>query len=156
LTAAVLDEPHLWLPSNGGLRLAATIRRNLAKMGGRSIETTNAWRDGEDSVAEATSRYADLAREGRTRNARILRMHPRANVPDLAEAGAARKGLIAVRGHAVDRRGPHRLRGLRPEHRPGRRSPVLPQRDHLGRRRAGDGAQWDVCKVDDRSLTATW
>lgn len=93
LTDAILDESHLWLPGNGGMRLAATIRRNLAKMGGRSIETTNAWRAGEDSVAESTARFADMAQEGRTKRARILRMHPRANVPDLADEVSLRKGL---------------------------------------------------------------
>lgn len=93
LTGAVLDEPHLWLPTNGGHRLAATIRRNLAKMGGRSIETTNAWRDGEDSVAERTSRAADLAAEGRIRTNRILRMHPKGLVKDLADEDALRAAL---------------------------------------------------------------
>lgn len=93
LTAAVLDETHLWLPNNGGVRLAATIRRNLAKMRGRSIETTNTWRAGEDSVAEATSMYADMAQEGRTRRARILRMHPRVSVPDLADEPVLRAAL---------------------------------------------------------------
>lgn len=93
LTDAILDEPHLWLPSNGGIRLAATIRRNLAKMGGRSLETTNAWRAGEDSVAEATSGFADLAAEGKTRSARVLRMHPRVNVPDLTDEPVLRAGL---------------------------------------------------------------
>lgn len=96
LTDAVLDESHLWLPGNGGIRLAATIRRNLAKMGGRSIETTNAWRSGEDSVAEATSAYADMARDGKTRRARILRMHPRANVPDLADEPVLRSALVTL------------------------------------------------------------
>lgn len=94
LTDAVLDETHLWLSSNGGHRLAATIRRNLAKMRGRSIETTNTWRAGEDSVAEATSRAADLAAAGRTRTTRILRMHPTAVVPDLADEDALRAGLL--------------------------------------------------------------
>ncbi|HEY9416871.1 MAG TPA: hypothetical protein VIQ30_19110, partial [Pseudonocardia sp.] len=65
LTAAVLDETHHWLVANGGHRLAATIRRNLAKMGGRSLETTNAWRPGEDSVAERTSEYAAKIAEGK-------------------------------------------------------------------------------------------
>jgi hypothetical protein len=93
LTAAVLDETHLWLPSNGGGRLAATIRRNLAKMRGRSIETTNTWRAGEDSVAERTSQAADMAAEGRTRRSRILRLHPRATVPDLADEPVLRREL---------------------------------------------------------------
>lgn len=96
LTAAVLDEPHLWLPNNGGHRLAATIRRNLAKMKGRSIETTNAWRDGEESVAERTSYAADLAAEGRTRMTRILRMHPKGAVPDLSDERALRAALATL------------------------------------------------------------
>lgn len=93
LTDAVLDETHLWLSANGGHRLAATIRRNLAKMRGRSIETTNTWRAGEESVAEATSRAADMAAEGLVRRSRILRLHPRAAVPDLADEDLLRAEL---------------------------------------------------------------
>lgn len=54
VTFAVFDESSLWVRSNGGLRLAETIRDNLAKMGGASLETTNAFVPGEDSVAERT------------------------------------------------------------------------------------------------------
>lgn len=54
VTYAVLDETHLWLPRSGGKKLAATIRRNVAKTGGRTSETTNAFLAGEESVAEAT------------------------------------------------------------------------------------------------------
>ena len=54
VTYGVFDETHLWTPLNGGRRLARTIRRNVAKMGGRTYETTNAFVPGEDSVAEAT------------------------------------------------------------------------------------------------------
>jgi hypothetical protein len=95
LTDAVLDEPHLWLPSNGGIRLAATIRRNLGKMRGRSVETTNTWRAGEDSVAEGTSFAADLTREGRS-SARILRMHPVAVVPKLTDEPLLRSELARL------------------------------------------------------------
>jgi hypothetical protein len=56
ISGAVLDETHLWTPSNGGRRLAATLRRNLGKMGGRSLESTNAFVPGERSVAEDTHR----------------------------------------------------------------------------------------------------
>lgn len=52
LTFAVLDETHLWTPRNGGIKLAATIRRNAAKMNGRTVETTNAPSIGGKSVAE--------------------------------------------------------------------------------------------------------
>lgn len=52
LTFAVLDETHLWTRQNGGRKLAATLRRNAAKMNGRTFETTNAPVLGEGSVAE--------------------------------------------------------------------------------------------------------
>jgi len=48
----VLDETWLWTKRNGGTRLAATIRANLTKMNGRSMETTNAPILGQGSVAE--------------------------------------------------------------------------------------------------------
>ncbi|MFD8336782.1 hypothetical protein ACFV42_29535 [Streptomyces solisilvae] len=82
LTSAILDEPHLWLPSNGGKKLAATIRRNLGKMNGRSLETTNTWVPGEDSVAEKTGEDAErpLSRRGL---GGLMRFHPQATVKDL-------------------------------------------------------------------------
>jgi hypothetical protein len=54
LTFAVHDETHSWNSHNGGVKLADTQRRNLAGMGGRSIETTNAWNPAEQSVAQMT------------------------------------------------------------------------------------------------------
>jgi hypothetical protein len=57
LSFAVLDETHLWTPANGGKKLAATLRRNVSKNpggAGSTIETTNAYRPGEGSVAEAS------------------------------------------------------------------------------------------------------
>lgn len=59
VTFAVLDETHLWTARNGGVKLAATVRRNAAKMGGRTLETTNAPLLGEHSVAEASGRAAN-------------------------------------------------------------------------------------------------
>lgn len=54
ITFAVHDETHSWTRHNGGVKLADTQRRNLAGMGGRSLETTNAWDPSEESVAQAT------------------------------------------------------------------------------------------------------
>lgn len=59
ITYALLDETHLYLARNGGRRLAATIRRNVAKLGGRSSETTNAPLLGEGSVAELSGSAAE-------------------------------------------------------------------------------------------------
>lgn len=100
LTSAILDETHLWTKSNGGHRLATTIRRNLGKMNGRSIETTNTWAAGELSVAELTSKYADLVAEGDhdKLDDRILRWHPHADVDDLTDENALREGLLSLYG----------------------------------------------------------
>lgn len=54
ITAAVFDETGTWTASNGGHALARTMRRGLAGMNGRAIETTNAWNPNEDSVAQRT------------------------------------------------------------------------------------------------------
>jgi hypothetical protein len=43
---AVLDQTEEWKPSNGGVKLAATIRRNLGKTNGTSIESPNAFEPG--------------------------------------------------------------------------------------------------------------
>ena len=64
VTFAVLEETQYWRPGNGGTDLVATIRRNLAKTDGRSVEITNAFRRGDDSVAEATARAAEKKAAG--------------------------------------------------------------------------------------------
>lgn len=54
VTFVVQDETGLWLKSNGGHNLAKKQRQGLAGMGGRAIETTNAWDPAADSVAQRT------------------------------------------------------------------------------------------------------
>lgn len=54
VTFVVQDETGTWTKSNGGQNLADTQRRGLAGMGGRAIETTNAWDPSENSVAQQT------------------------------------------------------------------------------------------------------
>ena len=64
VTYAVLDETHLWVPRNGGVRMAKTLRRNVAKMGGRSYETTNSFVPGQRTVAESSHKAALLGHAG--------------------------------------------------------------------------------------------
>jgi len=54
VTFCVQDETGTWTKANGGQLLADTQRRGLAGMGGRAIETTNAWDPAENSVAQQT------------------------------------------------------------------------------------------------------
>lgn len=73
VTFVVQDETGLWLQANGGHNLAKKQRQGLAGMGGRSIETTNAWDPAADSVAQRTyeSQAKDVQRDFR---------HPPANL----------------------------------------------------------------------------
>lgn len=64
VTFGVMDEQHLWLPSRGGPKLDRVIRRNAAKMDGRTLATTNAYIPGEDSVAERTEKALDEGTPG--------------------------------------------------------------------------------------------
>jgi len=48
------DETGLYLTSNKMRKLAETQRRGAAGMGGRTMETTNTWDPGENSVAQST------------------------------------------------------------------------------------------------------
>jgi hypothetical protein len=157
LTDAILDEPHLWTATNGGLRLAATLRRNLGKLNGRSLETTNAWVPGEETVAEMTSVYADqiaeqLAAEGKgsLRDTGVMRYHPIANVPDLKDTDALREGLTYLYKDApwvnIDR--------IIAEIYDLNTHPADARRFYLNAVVTADDAlvaatEWDACKVDD-------
>jgi hypothetical protein len=64
LNISILDETHLWTPTNGGIKLAATLQRNAAKMGGRTFETTNAPLLGVRSVAERSGLAVERGHAG--------------------------------------------------------------------------------------------
>jgi hypothetical protein len=55
VTFVLQDETGIWTVGNKMDRVATTQRRGAAGMGGRTMETTNAWDPGEDSVAQRTS-----------------------------------------------------------------------------------------------------
>lgn len=62
ITFALMDETQLYTQTNKLIRVAETMRRGLAGMGGRSMETTNTWDPAEQSVAQRTyeSRSKDI------------------------------------------------------------------------------------------------
>lgn len=78
---SVLDQTEEWVPSNGGVRLANTMRSNAAKVGGRTLESPNAYIPGEGSVAEQSAAYWSTIREGRAKNDGLLYDHREAT-PD--------------------------------------------------------------------------
>lgn len=61
---AIFDESGLYTARNKLMKVAQTMRRGLAGMGGRAIETTNPWDPMENSVAQQTfeSRSTDIFR----------------------------------------------------------------------------------------------
>lgn len=95
-TAVVLDESHLWVASNGGHRLAETLRRGVAKTGGRSLETSNMWVNGAGSVAESTYTYAQAVRAGTHRGDGVLTWMPVATCDDLSDPVELRAALVEL------------------------------------------------------------
>jgi hypothetical protein len=69
ITTALQDETGLYTATNKMIRVAETQRRGLAGMGGRALETTNAWDPSEGSVAQRTAE---------SRQPDIFRYHPQA------------------------------------------------------------------------------
>lgn len=65
---AVLDQTEEWVPSNGGPKLARTMRVNAAKVGGTTLESPNAYTPGEDSVAQASAEFWDDIKRGRAKD----------------------------------------------------------------------------------------
>lgn len=103
-TFAILDQTEEWKPSNGGKRLAETIRRNLGKVGfSTSIESPNAYVPGEDSVAEASHNAFKLMSEGRARENGVLYDH-REWPPDtdMTDKDSLMAGLAYVYGESAD------------------------------------------------------
>ena len=76
------DETEHWKPSNGGPELASTLGDNLAKSGSRMLETSNAWKPGQNTVAEATWDDWVAQEEGRTRGETSILYDARIAPPD--------------------------------------------------------------------------
>ena len=89
----VLDETSFWVAANGGHRLAETLRRGLAKTGGRSIECTNMWAAGQGSVAEKTAEYAEAVRAGTWAGDGVLSWRPVGRCEDIGDPEQLRVGL---------------------------------------------------------------
>lgn len=96
ITFAVFDESGFMIISNGGVKLATIMKRNLGGMGGRWIETTNMYDPSEQSVAQLTheSNQKDV----------FIDYRPPRRTPDLANREQCLEELAIVYGdsHWVD------------------------------------------------------
>lgn len=101
------DEPHLYV-SPELHRLAATIRRNLAKRKAAepwSLETGTMYAPGEESVAEHSHRYAQAIASGAVRDAGFLFDHREGPDPagfDFDDDDQLRAALVEVYGAAAE------------------------------------------------------
>lgn len=64
ITFAGKEETQYWTPGKHGPELARTLDRNLIKTGGLSMAATNAFRRGEESVAEQDAEAAEKGARG--------------------------------------------------------------------------------------------
>lgn len=101
-----LDQTETWLPNNGGVKLAATLRRNLGKTGGASIESPNAFVPGEDSVAEHSASYYKNILEGRAKDDGLLYDHREAPPEtSLSDRDSLLAGLAVAYGESAETNG---------------------------------------------------
>lgn len=104
----VLDQTESWRVSNGGVKLAAAVRRNLTKTQGASIESPNAYSPGDKTVAEK-SFAAHEVQQKRAANPRsrakitILLDHRGApENTDIYDSKSLRAGLAVAYGDSAD------------------------------------------------------
>jgi hypothetical protein len=111
VTFVLGDETHGWVERNGGKRLADNQRRNLSGMGGRFLETTNAW-------SSPMTRRPGHVREPRRRVRRLPGTHrwvvqeqgraAQGDAPRLRRQCAQRADVAGLGGPGPDRRGDRR------------------------------------------------
>jgi hypothetical protein len=100
ISAALLEETHLWKNSNGGRALAAVLNRNAAKMGARTLQLTNAYAPGAGSVAERTE---ESIRKGAVPGSLLVVRE--APTVELDDRDGLRRALAYVYGQAARDRG---------------------------------------------------
>lgn len=102
-----MDQTESWTATNGGVKLAATVRRNTAKVQGCTVETPNAFEPGVGSVAEKSFAGFTLQAEGRTRLRSGLFVDHREAPPetDMTDEESLRRGLAVAYGDSADTAG---------------------------------------------------
>jgi len=104
---AVLDQTEEWVPSNGGVKLADTMRTNAAKVGGTTLESPNAYIPGLDSVAEGSAIFWRSIQSGQTHDEGLFYDHREAPADTkIDEYDSLYEGLrVAYGDSSADERG---------------------------------------------------
>jgi hypothetical protein len=101
----VLDQTESWTVTNGGVKLAAALRRNLAKVQGLSVETPNGFIPGELSVAERSYEAWQAQVQGRLRNSDSGIHYDHREMPpdtDIEDRASLLAGLAYAYGDSAD------------------------------------------------------
>ncbi|MGW0015515.1 terminase [Streptomyces tendae] len=100
---AALDQTEEWKDTNGGTKLAKTMRFNAIKIDGSLIETPNAFTPGEGSVAERSAADYQAIIDGRSRAKGILVDHREAPPDtDMSDERSLVEGLRYAYGDSSD------------------------------------------------------
>lgn len=92
---------EVWYKRNGGHKLASTMRSNAAKIGGTTLETPNAFIEGEESVAEESAKNIMRMESGEAINEGIFWAHREApSDTDMSEDESLMMGLRVAYGDA--------------------------------------------------------
>jgi hypothetical protein len=168
LTFATFTESHLLTESDGGITLARAMKRNLAGMGGRWLEVTNAYDPSEGSVAQLTAEAVIKGlKRGRPATVLVDYRPPRItadldNDEELAaelayvygDSVVGRHGPTYVHGEPASWRGWVQLGRIAEEARDEATGEAEARRYFLNECRVGsrdltDAAVWDARAVDD-------
>lgn len=150
ITFAVQDQTEDWTARNGGRTLADNQRRNLAGMGGRWLETANAWDPAMESVAQQTSESEAPG---------VYKQKSNAGAGSINNKRERRRMLRRVYQHSwwidVDRIESEAVALL--ERDPGQAERYFLNRDTPGAGRAYDGERWHelgqpMIEIPDGSL----
>ena len=95
-TFVIAGETQHWLENNEGHEMAAAIRRNAAKVGGRAMAITNAHRIGERSVAELD--WDAYQAQGHDKGPILYDSLEAPEDADLEDDDSLRNGLLAAAG----------------------------------------------------------
>jgi len=101
---ATLDQTESWSVTNGGVKLAEAVRRNLTKTQGCSVETPNAYLPGNDSVSERSFKAAK-SRRGSAAEHILLDHREAPPETDPEDDASLRRGLEVAYGDSADTRG---------------------------------------------------
>lgn len=105
---ALFDQTESWKVSNGGVKLAAAVRRNLTKTQGSSIESPNAYTPGDGTVAEKSFAAYDVqvkqAAKPRSKARVTILLDHRGAPPetDIYDEKSLRAGIVHAYGDSAD------------------------------------------------------